>query len=127
MVLRVSLARLPAVFLFLGAGTVLGAGAKPVAQVGNEPVSAETLTRRLAKIPDFQRTALGTTPELLKRNVLENELIPDLLYAQEAARLKLDAQPSARQRTRELLREAMDRGPFASDRGRDQSLFRGQS
>jgi peptidyl-prolyl cis-trans isomerase C len=60
-------------------------------------------------MPDFQRAALGNTPELLKRKVLESELIPDLLYAQEAARLKLDTQPSAKQRTRELLREALER------------------
>jgi peptidyl-prolyl cis-trans isomerase C len=109
MLLRESLARMPAIVLLLGASTVLAAAAKPVAQVGSEAVSAEALTRRLAKIPDFQRAALASTPELLKRKVLETELIPDLLYAQEATRLKLDAQPSSQQRTRELLREALER------------------
>lgn len=109
MLLRGSLVRLPAVCFLLGASTVFGAGAQPVAQVGSEAVSAESLTRRLAKIPDFQRVALGSTSELLKRKVLESELIPDLLYAQEAARLKLDALPTAKQRTRELLREALER------------------
>jgi peptidyl-prolyl cis-trans isomerase C len=109
MLRRDSLARLPAVCLLLGASTVLGAGANPVAKVGSEAVSAESLIRRLAKIPDFQRAALGNTPELLKRKVLETELIPDLLYAQEAARLKLDAEPSAQRRTRELLRDALER------------------
>ncbi len=109
MLRRRILARLPSTLLLLAAPTVLAAVGKPVAQVGSEGVSAEALTRRLARIPDFQRSALGSTPDLLKRKVLENELIPDLLYAQEAARLKLDAQPAAQQRTRELLREAMER------------------
>lgn len=109
MLWRKVLARSPATLLLLAAPTVLAAVGKPVAQVGSEEVSAEALTRRLAKIPDFQRAALGNTPDQLKRKVLETELIPDLLYAQEAARLKLDAQPSAQQRTRELLREAMER------------------
>ena len=109
MLRRESLARLPFVLLLLAAPTVLAAGGKPVARVGSEVVSAEALTRRLAKIPEFQREALGGTPDLLKRKVLETELIPDLLYAQEATRLKLDAQPAAQQRTRELLREAMER------------------
>jgi peptidyl-prolyl cis-trans isomerase C len=109
MLLREPLARMPALVLLLGASTVLAAATKPVAQVGSETVSADALIRRLAKIPDFQRAALGSTPEQLKRKVLESELIPDLLYAQEAARLKLDALPSAQQRSRELLREALER------------------
>ena len=117
MLRRESLARLSAVFLLLGASTVLGADARPIAQVGNESVSAGALTRRLAKMPDFQRAALASTPELLKRKVLEIELIPDLLYAQEAARLKLDAQPSARQRWRELLRQAVE-GQLRQETGR---------
>ncbi|MES1173960.1 MAG: peptidyl-prolyl cis-trans isomerase [Myxococcales bacterium] len=109
MLARESRARMPAIVLLLGASTALAAATKPVAQVGSEAISAEALTRRLAKIPDFQRAALGSTPELLKHHVLESELVPDLLYAQEAARLKLDATPSAQQRTRELLREALER------------------
>ncbi len=108
MLRREPVTRLPLILL-LSAATVFGADAPPVARVGSETVSADALTRRLAKLPDFQRDALGATPDLLKRHVLESELIPDLLYAQEAARLKLADGPGVRQRTRELLREAMDR------------------
>lgn len=109
MLLRESLAQVPVVVLLLGASTVLAAAPRPVAQVGSLPVGAEALTRRLAKLPDFQRAALASNPEQLKRKVLETELIPDLLYAQEATRLKLDAEPHAKQRTRELLRDALER------------------
>jgi peptidyl-prolyl cis-trans isomerase C len=109
MVPRASMARMLAVVFLLGASTVLAAAAPPVAQVGGQTISAEALTRRLSRLPDFQRSALAGTPEQLKRKVLESELIPDLLFAEEAARLKLDAEPNAKRRSRELLREALER------------------
>lgn len=106
---RDSTARLPALLLLLSASAVFGADAKPVAHVGPAAISDEALVRRLKKIPDFQRAALGDTPDKLKRQVLETWLIPELLYAQEAERLKLEQRPSIRERSRELLRQAMDR------------------
>jgi len=108
MVWRDSTARLAALWLLLSASAVFGADAKPVAHVGPAAISAEALTRRLKKIPDFQRAALGDTPDKLKRQVLDTWLIPELLYAQEAERLKLEQRPSVRERTRELLRQAME-------------------
>ncbi len=107
--MRDSLARLPAILLLLCAPTVFGADAKPVARVGTEVVNAEALTRRLAKVPDFQRQALADSPDKLKHVVLETMLIPELLYVQEAERLKLAERPSLRSREREILRAAMDR------------------
>jgi peptidyl-prolyl cis-trans isomerase C len=106
---RDSMARLPALWLLLGASAGFGADAKPIAQVGPASISGEALTRRLAKLPDFQRAALGDTPDKLKRQVLETWLVPELLYAQEAERLKLGQRPSIQRRERELLRQAMDR------------------
>jgi len=106
---RTKAARLPAFWLFLSATAVFAADAKPVAKVGSASISADALTRRLKKIPDFQRAALGDTPDKLKQQVLRTWLIPELLYAQEAERLKLEQRPSVQNRTRELLREAMDR------------------
>ncbi|MEI9937046.1 MAG: peptidyl-prolyl cis-trans isomerase [Pseudomonadota bacterium] len=105
---RDSTARLPALLLLLSASAVSGADAKPVAQVGAASISGAALTRRLAKIPDFQRAALGDTPDKLKRQVLEMWLVPELLYAQEAERLKLEQRPGVQTRERELLRQAMD-------------------
>ena len=109
MLRRPSVARVPAVLLLLSASAVFGADAKPVARVGKEAISADALTRRLARIPEFQRAALGDTPDKLKQAVLSTQLIPELLYAQEAERLELQEQPALRQRERERLREAMDR------------------
>jgi peptidyl-prolyl cis-trans isomerase C len=106
---RDSTARLPALCLLLGASAVFGADAKPVAQVGPMPITGEALTQRLRKIPEFQRAALADSPDQLKRRVLQTWLIPELRYAQEASRLKLEQRPSIQNRERELLREAMDR------------------
>ena len=106
---RDSTARLPALLLLLSASAGFGAEEKPVAQVGSASLSAQALTRRLAKIPDFQRRALGDSPDKLKRQVLDTWLVPELLYAQEAERLKLAQRPNVARRERELLRQAMDR------------------
>ena len=81
---RESSARLPALLLLLSASAVFGADAKPVARVGPATISDDALIRRLRRLPDFQRAALGDTPDKLKHQVLETWLIPELLYAQEA-------------------------------------------
>jgi peptidyl-prolyl cis-trans isomerase C len=106
---RNSSARLPAVLLLLSAPAVFGADEKPVAHVGNEVVTARALSRRLAKIPDFQRAALADDPSGLKRRVLDTLLVPDLLFAQEAERLNLAQRGSVQAQVREILRAAMDR------------------
>lgn len=107
--MRDSLARLPACLLLLSASAVFGADAKPVARVGSEVVSAQALVRRLRATPDFQRAALADSPDKLKHAVLETMLIPDLLFAQEAERLKLGQRAAIQDRKREALRAAMDR------------------
>jgi peptidyl-prolyl cis-trans isomerase C len=106
---RRSFARPSALLFLLSAPVVFAADPKPVAKVGDETVSAADLSRRLARIPDFQRASLGDTPDKLKRQVLETLIVPDLLYSAEAARLKLGDRPSLRDREREILRQAMDR------------------
>jgi peptidyl-prolyl cis-trans isomerase C len=104
-----SFARLPATLLLLSTATVFAADAKPVARAGEEVVSAEALSRRIAAIPEFQRTALASSPSELKRKVLDTFLVPELLYAEEAERLKLNERPTVQSRERDVLRAAMDR------------------
>lgn len=106
---RKPVADLFALALLLGTSAGFAADSKPVARVGNESISAADLARRLAKIPQFQRAALGDTPDKLKRAVLDSMLVPDLLYAEEAERLKLRDRANVRDREREILRRAMDR------------------
>jgi peptidyl-prolyl cis-trans isomerase C len=109
MLRRDTLARWPATLLLLSAPAVFAADAKPVAHVGGESVSADALSWSIARIPDFQRAALGDTPSKLKRQVLDTFIIPDLLYAQEAERLKLGERSTVQNRQRDVLRAAMER------------------
>jgi peptidyl-prolyl cis-trans isomerase C len=106
---RDSLARWPIALLLLSAPAVFAADAKPVAHVGSESVSADTLSACIAKIPDFQRAALADSPSKLKRQVLDTFVIPDLLYAQEAERLKIGGRVAVQNQQRDVLRAAMDR------------------
>lgn len=106
---RASFGRLAAALLLLSAPSVLALDVGRIAKVGGETVTADELSRRLATIPDFQRRALGNTPETVTRQVLETLVIPDYLYAAEAARLKLADRPSVRNRTRESLCQAVER------------------
>jgi peptidyl-prolyl cis-trans isomerase C len=108
MLRRDSLLRWPAALLLLSAPAVFAADAKPIAHVGSESVSADSLSRRIARIPDFQRATLGDSPIKLKRQVLGTFIIPDLLYAQEAERLKLGERPAVQGRQRDVMRAAMD-------------------
>jgi peptidyl-prolyl cis-trans isomerase C len=105
---RESLTRLPAALLLLSATAVFAADAKPVAKVGGEVVTADDLSRRLGRMPEFQRAALADSPEKLKRQVLETVLIPELLCAAEAQRLELGDKPALQNRQREILRQAME-------------------
>ena len=109
MLRRVSTRRLLPALLLLGTSTGFAADEPPVARVGKGTISAAALQRRLAGMPDFQRAALANTPDTLKRRVLENELVPELLYAEEADRRHLADEPSLKSRRRDLLREALER------------------
>jgi peptidyl-prolyl cis-trans isomerase C len=59
-------------------------------------------------VPPFQLANYGANPDEIRRNFVERVLVPELLYAEEARRLKLDAEPGIRDRLREVLRQAME-------------------
>jgi peptidyl-prolyl cis-trans isomerase C len=52
---------------------------------------------------------LASSPSELKRKVLDTFLVPELLYAEEAERLKLGDRRGVQSRERDVLRAAMDR------------------
>jgi len=110
---RSSLARVASGLLLSSASVVFAAGGKPLATVAGQTVSAADLALRLSKLPDFQRAALASDPQSLKRAVLTALLLPDLMYAAEAERLKLSERPELRERQRAILQGAMDRELFA--------------
>jgi hypothetical protein len=92
------------------ASTALAADqSPPIVTVGSATMSAEAVTRRLAALPAYQRDRYGKTPSEQKKNFVEQVLVPEMLYGEEAKQKKLDESPAMRDRLREALRDSADR------------------
>ncbi len=77
-----------------------------VARVGPTNITVADVEQRLRSVPDFQLATMGKSSEELRRKFLEEVLIKDALFAEEAKRRKLDESPAARERIDQLLRSA---------------------
>src|SRR6478752_2522580 len=76
---------------------------------GTAPMSAEAVSRRLAALPAYQLARYGKTASEQKKNFVEQVLVPEMLYGEEALKRKMDESPALRDKLREALRDAMDR------------------
>jgi peptidyl-prolyl cis-trans isomerase C len=83
--------------------------APPIVSVGNATMSAEAVSRRLAALPGYQLARYGKTASEQKKNFVEQVLVPEMLYGEEAKQRKLDETPTVRDKLREALRDAVDR------------------
>lgn len=91
--------------------TALAADASPViVRVGSAAMTADDVSRRLAALPTYQLARYGSTPEEQKKRFVQEVLVPEMLYGQEALARKLDASPNLRDKVREALRDSVDRG-----------------
>ncbi len=79
-----------------------------VATVGDGKITVGEVERRLRSVPAWQLKTLGEKPADIRRNFLEKVLIPELLFEQEARRRKIENDPAAHERLREILRQAME-------------------
>jgi peptidyl-prolyl cis-trans isomerase C len=92
------------------AGTALAADQSPaIITVGTATMSADAISRRLAALPAYQLARYGKTPAEQKKNFVEQVLVPEMLYGEEAKQRKLDETPAMHDRMREALRDALDR------------------
>ena len=101
----------PYVFALLSsAATVaLADQAAPVLTVGSATMTAADVSRRLAALPAYQVSRYGTTPEEIKKRFVEEVLVPEMLYGEEALRKKTQDTPALQDKMREALRDALDR------------------
>lgn len=76
-------------------------------RVGGHTLTRAEVAERLARLPDFQRAALGASPSAQARTLIERAIVPELLYAEQAQALKLGAGP-ARDRVQDVLARAVD-------------------
>jgi peptidyl-prolyl cis-trans isomerase C len=79
-----------------------------VVSVGSVSLTVAEVERRLANVPSFQLPSYGDNTDAIRRNFVERVLVPELLYAEEARRQKLEQEPAMVDRIRELLRQSME-------------------
>jgi peptidyl-prolyl cis-trans isomerase C len=90
--------------------TALAADASPVlVRVGSATMTAADVTRRLAALPSYQLARYGATPEEIKKKFVQEVLVPEMLFGEEAFQKKLAATPALQDKVREALRDAVDR------------------
>jgi peptidyl-prolyl cis-trans isomerase C len=78
-----------------------------VARAGGRVLRASDVTRRLAALPKYGLSALGATPNDIRRRFVETVLIPELLYAAEGDRLKVEARTDVVSKVRDARRRAL--------------------
>ncbi|HEY3500437.1 MAG TPA: peptidyl-prolyl cis-trans isomerase [Polyangiaceae bacterium] len=101
----------PYVFALLSSAATMALAdqATPVITVGSASMTAADVSRRLAALPAYQVSRYGTTPEEIKKRFVEEVLVPEMLYGEEALRKKTHESPALRDKLRESLRDAVDR------------------
>jgi hypothetical protein len=102
----------PYVFLLAlsAASVALADQAAPVITVGSASMTAADISRRIAALPAYQVSRYGATPEEIKKRFVQEVLVPEMLYGQEALARKVDQQLGPRDKLRETLKDALDRG-----------------
>ncbi len=78
-----------------------------VATVGNQKLTVGDVQQRLLSVPTFQLQTYGKTPRDIRKNFVEKVMVPEMLFAEEAKRRKLDQTPQVAYRIRGILRSAM--------------------
>jgi peptidyl-prolyl cis-trans isomerase C len=112
-----------AVVGFVAASSIaLAEDADPVvASVAGHALKASDVVRRLAAVPKYRLSSFGGTPAEVRRRFVETVLVPELLYAAESDRLKLEARPDVASQLRNA------RGRALIDQVRKDGAARGVS
>jgi hypothetical protein len=78
-----------------------------VLRVGDSVLRSSDVGRRIASIPRYQLASLGRSPDEIRHRFLETVLVPELLYAAEASRQKLETRADVLARIRDARRRAI--------------------
>lgn len=71
-----------------------------IVQVGGHGLKASDVTRRIAAVPRYRLASFGASPGEVRAHFVESVLVPELLFAAESDRLKLDSRPDVLSRIR---------------------------
>jgi parvulin-like peptidyl-prolyl isomerase len=80
-----------------------------VVEVGKSQLTLAELEQRLGSLPRYQLESLGKKPAEVKKAFLDAMVVPELLFAEEARRRKLEKSLTFHIATREVLRAALER------------------
>jgi len=78
-----------------------------VLRVGSQTMTVRDVERRLDRLPEFQRVTYGSTPDEVKRNFVQQVLVPELLFAQGALDRGLANDEQVQMRERDLLKSVL--------------------
>lgn len=78
-----------------------------VVEVGASVERVNDVARRLARVPGYQLATLGDRPETIRQRFVDSVLVPELLYAEEAARRGLSSTPGVVDARRHVLRRSL--------------------
>lgn len=97
-----------AVLALLASATTARADSQTiVGRVVDRKISVGELEDRMTRIPPFQLRGLGTSPDAVRRFLLDRSLLRDALLAQGARDRKLDVAPGTKERIDRVLRSAL--------------------
>jgi peptidyl-prolyl cis-trans isomerase C len=98
-----------AVVGFVAASSIaLAEDADPVVvSAAGHVLKTSDVARRLEAVPKYRLASFGGTPADVRRRFVETVLVPELLYAAESDRLKLEARPDVASRLRDARGRAL--------------------
>jgi peptidyl-prolyl cis-trans isomerase C len=85
------------------------AGQSAVVRVGKQQLGVADLQARIEQLPGYQLQSLGNSPESITQGFVQAVVVPELLVAAEAQRLKLESSLAVQVAQREVLRGALVR------------------
>lgn len=78
-------------------------------RVGDSSTTAAEVEQRLRALAPFQLQNLGKTQQEARRNFVDQQIVPELLYVEESKRRKLEEKQSVADRIRDVLRQALEK------------------
>lgn len=79
-----------------------------VLTVGKSTLKLSEVERRLRDVPAYQLAALGRSPDEIRKQFVDQVLVPELLYSEEAAARGFEQEPLVRDRLRDALRASLE-------------------
>jgi peptidyl-prolyl cis-trans isomerase C len=97
------------VLLCLSGAALAADGSPVIVSAGPASMTQDDVERRLAALSSFQQSRYGSSPEEIKKRFVNEVLVSELLFGEEAARRKLDQTPAMQDKRRDALRDALDK------------------